>query len=212
MVDNTIYYFKSRSKTKANYDDKDDEEEEDDDFEEPNEMPWKGCFNVTVATVGAAPTAISSKAKVFQIKTPLRTFIIKARHEVDAEEWMAHICAAQQGIPVDQREHKLRGFDVYNDSLANKLKESPDSITLPEILKHPVGVRVFMQFLATSDAKLAKSVKLFKAVVKYKSKVSVKGRACGCVGRACGGERVWSCGWLDGLATPSLFTLPLLSC
>ena len=73
-------------------------------------------------------------------------------------------------------------------------------------------LRIFMQFLATSDAKLAKSVKLFKAVVKYKSKVSVKGRACGCVGRACGGERVWSCGWLDGLATPSLFTLPLLSC
>ena len=175
MVDNTIYYFKSRSKTKTNYDDKDDGEEDDDDFEEPNEMPWKGCFNVTVATVGAAPTAISSKAKVFQIKTPLRTFIIKARHEVDAEEWMAHICAAQQGIPVDQREHKLRGFDVYNDSLANKLKESPDSITLPEILKHPVGVRVFMQFLATSDAKLAKSVKLFKAVVKYKSEASVWG-------------------------------------
>ena len=28
---------------------------------------------------------------------------------------MAHICAAQQGIPVEQREHKLRGFDVYND-------------------------------------------------------------------------------------------------
>ena len=28
---------------------------------------------------------------------------------------MAHICAAQQGIPLEQREHKLRGFDVYND-------------------------------------------------------------------------------------------------
>ena len=93
-----------------------------------------------------------------QIKTPLRTFILKARHEVDAEvrrarpstpvscadaavfvhvrcscvcierrrfsvrisvcvpqEWMGHICAAQQGVPVDQRESKLRGYDVYND-------------------------------------------------------------------------------------------------
>ena len=92
-------------------------QEEEDDDEDEKEMPWKGCFNTTVATVGAAPAAVSSKAKVFQIKTPLRTFILKARHEVDAEEWMAHICAAQQGIPVEQRETKMRGFDVYNDKV-----------------------------------------------------------------------------------------------
>ena len=35
--------------------------------------------------VGAAPSTVSTKAKVFQIKTPLRTIILKARHEVDAE-------------------------------------------------------------------------------------------------------------------------------
>ena len=66
MVDKTIYYYKSRKqKEKANYDDEEKEDEDDD--EDHNEMPWKGCFNVTVATVGAAPSAISSKAKVFQV-------------------------------------------------------------------------------------------------------------------------------------------------
>ena len=168
MVDKTIYYYKSRKKKDGNYDD-DDEEEEDD--EDTDDMPWKGCLNVTVATVGAAPTAISSKAKVFQIKTPLRTFILKARHEVDAEEWMGHICAAQQGIPVENRESKLRGFDVYNDRLADKLKSNPDSVQLSDLLQHPVGVRYFMQFLATSDGALAKSVKCFKGIEKYKKKV-----------------------------------------
>ena len=34
-----------------------------------------------------------------------------------------------------------------------------------------MGVRYFMQFLAAGDANLAKAVKLFKANVKYKSKV-----------------------------------------
>jgi len=169
MVDKTIYYYKSRKKKDSGNYDEDEEEEEDD--EDANDMPWKGCFNVTVATVGAAPTGISSKAKVFQIKTPLRTFILKARHEVDAEEWMGHICAAQQGIPVEQRESKLRGFDVYEDSLHRKLTESPGSVKLEDMLGHPVGVRYFMQFLATSDPGLAKSVKAFKSIDKYKKKV-----------------------------------------
>jgi len=167
MVDKTIYYYKSRKKSdKANYDD--DDEEEDD--EDKDEMPWKGCFNVTVATVGAAPTQISSKAKVFQIKTPLRTFILKARHEVDAEEWMGHICAAQQGVPVDQRESKLRGYDVYNDPLADKITSSKP-ITLNDILAHPVAIRYFMQHVAATDTTLSKSIKLFKSVEKYKKKV-----------------------------------------
>ena len=169
MVDKTIYYYKSRKKKEGgNYDEEDDEEEDD---EDTNDMPWKGCFNVTVATVGAAPTAISSKAKVFQIKTPLRTFILKARHEVDAEEWMGHICAAQQGIPVEQRESKLRGYDVYSDPLAKKLTSNPDSVGLADLLAHPVGVRYYMQFLATTDPNLAKSVKCFKGIEKYKKKV-----------------------------------------
>ena len=47
--------------------------------------------------VGSAPPAISTKPKVFQIKTPLRTIILKARHEVDAEVEhtpIAHFAAA----------------------------------------------------------------------------------------------------------------------
>lgn len=28
---------------------------------------------------------------------------------------MGHICAAQQGIPPEQRESKLKSFDVYED-------------------------------------------------------------------------------------------------
>jgi len=167
MVDKMIYYYASRkSKEKTNYDDDDDEEDD----EDANEMPWKGCFNVTVATVGAAPTAISSKAKVFQIKTPLRTFILKARHEVDAEEWMAHICAAQQGVPVEQRESKLRKYDVYNDPLADKLEAGSD-VSLDDILKHPVGLRYLMQHLSAELPDLAKAAKVFKAIEKYKKKV-----------------------------------------
>ena len=79
MVDKTIYYYKSRKqKEKANYDDEEKEDEDDD--EDHNEMPWKGCFNVTVATVGAAPSAISSKAKVFQVRRrPCASPISRAR-------------------------------------------------------------------------------------------------------------------------------------
>ena len=48
QVGKTIYYYKSRKKQeKTNYDD--DDEDEDD--EDESDMPWKGCFNVTVATV-----------------------------------------------------------------------------------------------------------------------------------------------------------------
>jgi len=180
LVDQTMYYYKSRHHSKkANYDDKDDKDDDDDDEEEDeNDMPWKGAFAVKLATVNAAPPAISTKAKVFQIKTPLRTFILKARHEVDAEEWMSHICASQQGIPVDARESKLRGFDVYDDKLAEKLlalkdKKKKDSVTLTlvDVLKHPVGVRYYSQYLETIDNKLAKTVKVFKSIEKYKTKV-----------------------------------------
>ena len=173
LVDKTVYYYKSRKHDKGgkhNYDDKDDDEDEEDD-EDKDEMPWKGCFDVTLATVNQAPEAISKKAKVFQIKTPLRTFILKARHEVDAEEWMSHICASQQGVPVEQREIKLRGFDVYKDPLAGKLSR-PETLSLLDILKHPVGVRYFGQYLeANADAASAKMVKSFKSIEKYKTKV-----------------------------------------
>ena len=169
LVEKTVYYYKSRKHShKTNYD---EEEEEDDDDEDHNDMPWKGCFDVTVATVNQAPSNISTKAKVFQVKTPLRTFILKARHEVDADEWMSHICAAQQGVPVEQREAKLRGFDVYNDKLADKLAKSPETVMLYDVIKHPVGVRFFMQYLQPVDASLAKMVKAFKSIEKYKSKV-----------------------------------------
>jgi hypothetical protein len=168
MVGKTIYYYKSRKQKKgANYDDDDDE----DDDEDHNDMPWKGCFNVTVATVGAAPASVSSKAKVFQVKTPLRTFILKARHEVDAEEWMGHICAAQQGVSVEQREAKLRGFDVYNDKLAKKMTADPHAVRIGDLLRHPVGLRYFSQFLETTNPGLSKMIKCLKGIDKYKQKV-----------------------------------------
>ena len=137
-----------------------------------DDVEWKGCFNVTVATVGAAPSSVSSKAKVFQIKTPLRTFILKARHEVDAEEWMGQICAAQQGIPRERRDAKFRGFDPYSDVLASKLKSGgAQGVRLSDVLHHPVGVRYFSQYLATADPALAKSVRAFKSIEKYRNKV-----------------------------------------
>ena len=37
---------------------------------------------------------------------------------------MGHICAAQQGIPKNAREKKLRKYDVYDDPLAAKLAVS----------------------------------------------------------------------------------------
>lgn len=53
LVSGQVYYYKSRKHSdKKNYDD-DDEEEEDE--EDHNDMPWKGCFDVTLATVNQAP-------------------------------------------------------------------------------------------------------------------------------------------------------------
>lgn len=171
MVEKTVYYYKSRSHKKANYDGADEEDDDEDDDDHADDMPWKGCFNVQLAAVGSAPTAVSTKAKVFQIKTPLRTFILKARHEVDAEEWMGHICAAQQGIAPEERESKLRVYDVYDDPLAIKLKDNPATVKLNDVLKHPVGLRYFMQHMGAVEADLAKVAKVFKAIEKYKKNV-----------------------------------------
>jgi hypothetical protein len=87
-----------------------------------------------------------------------------------SQEWMGHICAAQQGIPADQRESKLRVFDVYNDALATKMKEG-GQVALDDVIKHPVGVRYFMQFLASEDKHLVKLAKCNKSISKYKKAV-----------------------------------------
>ena len=58
------------------------------------ELPWKGCINLTYATVGPAPEDVSKKARVFQLTTPLRTFIFKARHEVGRRDHDVHSISA----------------------------------------------------------------------------------------------------------------------
>eukprot|EP00966_Prymnesium_polylepis_P167640 3875268-Prymnesium_polylepis.1 len=47
--------------------------------------------------------------------------VLRERLAPTAQNWMGHICSAQQGIPKNKREKKLRKFDVYDDSLATKL-------------------------------------------------------------------------------------------
>ena len=59
---------------------------------------------------------------------------------------------------------------MYDDPLGNKLEKGSD-VSLDDILKHPVGLRYFMQHLATELPDLAKAAKVFKAIEKYKKKV-----------------------------------------
>jgi len=55
--------------------------------------------------------------------------------------------------------------------MKDKKNKTPVEITLQDVLKHPVGVRYFSQFLHGVDPKLAKHVKAFKSIEKYKTKV-----------------------------------------
>ena len=172
LVNNTIYYYASRknksakSKSKHRKDDDDDEEEEEDD-ENADEMPWKGCINLTFATVGAAPESVSKKPRVFQLKTPLRTFYVKARHEVDAEDWMENICAQQRGEGVQTKLHR---FNVYDDPLARKLEASPESIKLSDCLKHPLGLHYLCDHVNASNAELGRMLQIFLEIDAYKRK------------------------------------------
>ena len=75
MVEHTIYYYKSRKKNEsANYDHDDDDEE---DEEDEDEMPWKGCFDVRLATVRMGllePQAACAPACHVGMHTPVIPF------------------------------------------------------------------------------------------------------------------------------------------
>ena len=50
-------------------------------------------------------------------------------------------------------------------------QNDPSAIMLKDIIKHPVGLRYFMQHMSSIDPDLGKSVKAFKAIEKFKKNV-----------------------------------------
>ena len=146
-----------------------DDEDEHEDVEGRGPMPWKGCVNLTYATVSAVPEDASKKLRVFRLISPLRTMTIKARHDLDAEDWMNNICAAQQGIPPKERHTATSSaFDVETDPLASTLKQG-SPVTLDQIVTHPVAVCYFAQFIQEKDRQLASALGFFEAVLRFRA-------------------------------------------
>uniref|UniRef100_A0A7S4BD53 PH domain-containing protein n=1 Tax=Chrysotila carterae TaxID=13221 RepID=A0A7S4BD53_CHRCT len=117
------------------------------------ELPWKGCVNVAYATMQLSPPEASNNPCVIQLRTPLRTIYLKAKHELDAEDWLAQLSAAQRGIPLKQRKAKLRKFDVLTDELAVKL-EAGSIILAADLLHNPVGLHYAATHCDASGDKL----------------------------------------------------------
>jgi len=177
LLGDTVYYYSSRKSKKITEemkagggDDKDDDDDDHDDKEDVNDMPWKGCINLTFATFGECPPEISKKPRVFSLKTPLRTFYIKARHEVDAEDWMEQFSGAQRGIPADQRARKLKKFDVNDDPLAAIFQGNPMNAKAADIVTHPLGAHFAKEHLASigADPALTSFVGALSAIEAYK--------------------------------------------
>jgi len=50
-------------------------------------------------------------------------------------------------------------------------QRDPHGVNVSLLMKHPVGVKYFMEYIARTDAKFAKALKSMKSIEKYKRKV-----------------------------------------
>jgi len=162
IVDTFIYYFRSSR-----------QEDEADDNDSLSSQPamWKGCINLQLASVGLGPPGMSDASMVIQIATPLRTFVLKAKHDAAARDWITHIEAAQENVPLHERGRSTGSgpVDPYNDPLANKLQQAPKSVGLTDVLFHPIGNFYLASFIEPINKGLAAELPTWVQVALFKA-------------------------------------------
>lgn len=96
LVDTFIYYYKEVARpaesgeAEGGADGGADEGGNDADLGDgaSDQVKWKGCINLKVAKVGGPPEGTPKASRCLQVTTPLRTFVMMAKHDVSAEEWI----------------------------------------------------------------------------------------------------------------------------
>lgn len=131
---------------------------------------WKGCIHLKFAKVGPAPEGLVAKkaSRCFEIVTPLRSYILRAKHDVSADEWMAQLTAAQSGVPLQDRHARLALFDVDSDPMCAVLRRHPGSLSHAACIGHPVTLHFFGSFISATDGALGEAVLVLKEIVKFK--------------------------------------------
>merc|ERR1712137_765546 len=86
------------------------------------------------------------------------------------------MCAIQQGLDPEERERKVKGFDVFNDTLAQAISNK-NMVTMDMCLAHPLARKLFKAYCEEKKPDVVMSLKCMKSIMSYKERLLVPTKA-----------------------------------